>query len=222
MTVDASKKKIHQGVIRTVLFSICIIGLVLVGFFNQFLQPRILSNDELRLNNVWVHDKPRIVRDFSMLDQHSNSFTKANLQGKWSLVFFGFTQCPDVCPTALAEMKRLKGMLDQQGRGDDMQYMLMSVDPARDTQDVMKPYMAYFDNSFIGLSGDYLDTKKIAADFNVAFSKMVLSDNNYTVEHSGNIAIVNPFGDYHGFIRPPFNASQMALTMNSIRRTWSY
>jgi protein SCO1/2 len=209
-----------RGIKRTIFALLALIALIGLGFFYKFTQPRILSPSDLRANNVWVFETARIPRDFVLLDEHGETATNAIFEGKWTLIFFGFTNCPDICPSAMAQMRDMQAMLRDQGRDENVQYMLVSVDPDRDTPDVLGPYVEFFDPSFRALTGEYLTIKQLATDFNVAFSKVPGGGEFYSVDHSGNIAIVNPYGHYQGFIRPPFNPGQMVLTFNSVRASW--
>lgn len=219
LPLEQTQKK---GIRWTLAMCCLFIAAVGFGFYLKFTAPRILSPQELRANNVWIFETARIPRDFELVNQDGQPATNAIFTGKWTLVFFGFTHCPDICPSALAQMRDMKKMLDDQGRGDDVQFMLVSVDPDRDTPEMLGPYIRFFDEDFLALTGDYQVLKRLGTDFNVAFSKVNQGEGMYTVDHSGNIAIVNPFGHYQGFIRPPFNPSQMTLMFNSVRASWQY
>ncbi len=210
------KLRIRWTLFMTVTFSM----LVLLGFLMKFTQPRVLSPQELRANNVWIFDVARIPRDFSLQDETGALATNAIFEGKWTLAFFGFTHCPDVCPSALAQMRDMKAMLEQQGRAENVQFMLISVDPDRDTPDKLGPYITFFNSDFKALTGDYQTLKRLATDFNVAFSKIPGGGEFYSVDHSGNIVLINPYGHYQGFFKPPFKPNQMVLTFNSVRQTF--
>lgn len=119
--------------------------------------------------------------DFRLKDPDGKERTLADFRGKAVLIFFGFTQCPDVCPTALtraAEVKRLLGT-----DGDRFQTLFITVDPERDTPDVLKAYTAAFDPSFIGLYGDGQRTAETAKDFKVYYKK-VPTGASYTMDHT--------------------------------------
>jgi len=204
----------------TLLIAICFSTAVLLGFLHKFTQPRILSPSELRANNVWLFDVARIPRAFDLLDERGLPVNNTVFNGKWTLIFFGFTHCPDICPSALAQMRDMKAMLEQQGRAQDVQFMLVSVDPQRDTPEVLGPYVTFFNDEFRAMTGDYQTLKRLASDFNVAFSKVPGGGEYYSVDHSGNIALVNPYGHYQGFFKPPFAPNRMVLTFNSIRHNW--
>lgn len=221
-TIDrvALTRKQKRGVLLTITAIVVFITLVMVLFLNKITTPRVLSPIELRANGTYIFDQPRIFKDFSLLDQSGAAFSLAQLEGKWSLLFFGFTSCPDVCPATLSLMKEVKDQLNPDV-ADNTQFILVSVDPARDSVEQLSQYMAYFDPQFIGLTGEFLQIKRLANQLNMAFVKVVQGD-DYTVDHSANIAIVNPYGHYHGFIKPPLDRARVKLTLQSIVTTFDY
>lgn len=210
-----------RGIAITIGVILVFISLVMVGFINKITTPRILSPLELRANGTFVFDKPRIIKDFNLLDHKGEVFNLQQLQAKWSLMFFGFASCPDICPTTMAQLKQVKDQLDQDIR-DQVQVIMVSVDPARDTVDKLALYMPYFDPEFIGLTGEFLEIKRLANQLNMAFVKVRTGDDpmDYSVDHSGNIALVNPRGHYHGFIKAPLDNGRIKLTLQSLVTTF--
>lgn len=130
-------------------------------------------------------------RDFRLTDADGHERTLANYKGKAVLLYFGFTQCPDVCPTALiraAEVRKLLG-----ADGDKLQVIFITVDPERDTPEVIKAYTAAFDPSFIGLYGDAKRTRETADEFKVYY-KQVPTGSSYTMDHSALSYAFDPQG----------------------------
>lgn len=130
-------------------------------------------------------------RDFRLTDADGRERTLADYKGKAVLLYFGFTQCPDVCPTALiraAEVRKLLG-----ADGDKLQVIFITVDPVRDTPEVIKAYTAAFDPSFIGLYGDAKRTRETADDFKVYY-KQVPTGSSYTMDHSALSYVFDPQG----------------------------
>lgn len=204
----------RRGIIITVLCCVFFMVLVVAGVVHKLLSPRVMTQSELQLNGAIVFDKPRRFDDFELLDQNGETFTKEDLTGQWSLLFFGFTHCPDICPTTMADMARLKQNLPAD-IAEQTQGVLVSLDPARDTPELLKDYVAYFDPEFVGVTGDFLQIRRFANQVNVAFTKVTQGD-DYTVDHSGNIVLINPYGDYHGFFKPPFELAKLKATYSSI------
>ena len=130
-------------------------------------------------------------RGFRLTDAEGRERTLADYKGKAVLLYFGFTQCPDVCPTALiraAEVRKLLG-----AEGDKLQVIFITVDPARDTPEVIKAYTAAFDPSFIGLYGDAKRTRETADEFKVYY-KQVPTGSSYTMDHSALSYVFDPQG----------------------------
>jgi protein SCO1 len=139
-------------------------------------------------------------RDFKLTDHTGTARTLADYRGKVVAVFFGFTRCPDVCPTTLAQTKLALGKL-----GDDakrVQVVFVTVDPERDTQDVLSAYVTGFDPSFVGLRGTAVETATIAKDFKVFYQKSAgTTPENYSVDHTAATYVFDPSGRLRLFVR---------------------
>ncbi len=199
----AQKKAIYKTVIGLCLAMVVIFGL----FLNKLFTPRVMSKQELRANGAIVFDTPRLIKDFELLDHNGETFALENLQGKWTLAFFGFTHCPDICPATLLQLSQVYKKLNDDIR-EETQVILVSLDPARDHGETLAQYVNHFHSDFVGVTGDFIQIKRLANNLNVAFSKVVQGD-DYTVDHTGNIFLINPKGHYHGFIRPPFELARL-------------
>jgi len=130
-------------------------------------------------------------QDFSMPDQHGQRRSMADFKGKVVLVFFGFTQCPDVCPTTLGDLAAVKQKLG--AKGDKLQVIFASVDPARDTPEILQAYLANFDPSFLALRGSDEETAKMAKDFKVYYKRVEgQTPGSYTMDHTAGDYIFDP------------------------------
>lgn len=207
--VKSQKRNIRITVISILAVIVLFFGL----FLNKILVPRPMSATELRHHNIILFEQPRELRAFSLFDENGTAFTNTSLQEKVSLLFFGFTHCPDICPTTLSELARIYKQLPDSIR-DQVQIALVSVDPARDTPEVLNQYIHYFNQDFKGVTGDFRETMKLTADLNVAFNKVIL-DEGYTVDHSSQVVIINKYGDYAGFIKAPMSEKQMPRIIES-------
>ncbi len=218
-TANSNLKTARQrrGILLTVGGVLIFILLVLALFINKITTPRVISPLELRANGTLVFEQPRIINDFQLLDQRGEGFNLESLKGKWSLLFFGFTHCPDVCPATLAVLRDVKAQMDSDLVAQT-NFVLVTVDPARDTVAQLAQYMPYFDPDFIGLTGEFLQIKRLANQLNMAFVKVKTGagSDDYSVDHSANIAIINPYGHYHGFIKSPPDTARVKLTLQSI------
>ena len=195
--------------------------LVIIGLFlHKFLSPRALSPQELAVNGAIVFDKPRIIPPFELVDHEGQPFTLDQLKGKWTVVFFGFTSCPDICPATLATLSQWYKKLDPEVRAQT-QVAMLTVDPARDTPAKLASYMNHFDQDFIGITGEFLPIKTLTDQLNVAFNRVVTGD-DYTVDHSSHLVLINPYGHYHGIFKPPFQLGQLKMTYQSIVTTFPH
>jgi protein SCO1 len=139
-------------------------------------------------------------KDLTLVDHTGKTRTLADFRGKAVAVFFGYTHCPDVCPTTLAELKMVKEQLGPDG--ERLQVLFVTVDPERDTQDVLARYVPAFDPTFIGLRGDAAATAKVAKDFKVFYQKVPGSKpDNYTVDHTAGSYVFDPQGRLRLFAR---------------------
>ena len=130
-------------------------------------------------------------RNFRLTDADGRERTLADYKGKAVLMYFGFVQCPDVCPTALIRAAKVKQLLGADG--DKLQVIFITIDPERDTPEVIKAYTAAFDPSFIGLYGDAKRTRETADEFKVYY-KQVPTGSSYTMDHSALSYAFDPQG----------------------------
>jgi protein SCO1/2 len=195
--------------------------LVVASFVHRVGEPRVMSVAETRANGLFLFDTPRDPGAFELLDHNGKPFTRAQLAGRWTLIFFGFTHCPDICPTTLVELAELKAQLVDT-EAETTQMIMISVDPARDTPERLAEYVPYFHPKLLGVTGDFTDILSFAQRLNAPFRKVSDPDNGYQMEHSANIALMNPRGDYHGFFRAPLDVPKMRVTLRSTQYLWEY
>lgn len=139
-------------------------------------------------------------KHFQLTDHTGQQRTLADYRGKVVLVFFGFTHCPDVCPTTLVEMAELRNQLGDDA--DKLQVLFVTVDPERDTQELLASYVPAFDSSFVGLRGDSAQTAQIARDFKVFVQKVPTGkDGAYSIDHTAGSYLFDPSGQLRLFVR---------------------
>jgi protein SCO1/2 len=153
----------------------------------------------------------RELADFSLIDNHGNAFGPANLRGRWSLMFFGYTNCPDFCPTTLTTLAAMQKRLRAAKARVLPQVVFVSVDAKRDTPAQLAKYVPYFDPSFIGLTAaDQPSIEAVARNLGVAVViQPAGADGNYTVDHSGAIFVVNPDGRITAILTGPFGVAAL-------------
>ena len=152
---------------------------------------------------------PRTVSDVQLTDGDGHPF---NLQGKPSLVFFGYTHCPDVCPTTLVKLAQVKKTAGLAG----MQVLFVTVDPQRDTPHVVGTYAHGFDPTFIGLTGDQAAIDKATKEFMVPAVRVDMPGGDYSMDHSALIFIVNSKAQILGFFSPPFDTQRLAKDLLAV------
>ena len=144
-------------------------------------------------------------RDFSLVDFDGKSRTLADYRGKAVVLFFGYTQCPDVCPTTLSMLAEAMKQLGPDA--DRVQALFVTVDPDRDTAELLKQYVPAFDPRFVGLRGDAAQTEAVAKEFRIIFQKVPgRTPETYTVDHSAGLFLFDPAGRlrvYEGHGQPP-------------------
>lgn len=223
------KKPLAPGVWRTVLVLVLFIALCIAGFVNRILHPRVLTPVEMQVNGAVLLKTPRELSPFHLVDEQGRPFTNESLLGHWTLLYFGYTSCPDVCPTTLATLNRWYGILQKTRYAADTRVIMVTVDPARDTPAVLKPYVQYFNAGFSAVTGEFLDVHRLATEVNVAFQKVPGdTPDHYAVDHSSQLVLINPRGHYHAFFKPTdyagvmpeFNPEHLLLTYKSIRAQW--
>ncbi len=186
------------GIRLTVLGIICFMMFVVAGFVWKMNQPVVMKKEQLRANGAIVLDTPRIFSDFELIDH-----------------FFGFTRCPDFCPTTLSVLNETYDKLKVSEK-DRLQIVLISLDSERDSVEELANYIPYFNPRFIGVTGNKHYIKRFASEVNIAYNRVYLDDSNYTVDHSTQILLINPKGDYHGFFKVPHTPEKLRQTWRSI------
>ena len=139
-------------------------------------------------------------KDFALTDHAGKMRTLADFRGKVVVMFFGYTHCPDVCPTTLAELKVAKEQLGESG--GRVQVLFVTVDPERDTRDLLAKYVPAFDPSFLGLYGDAAATARVAKEFKVFYQKAPgKTPDSYTMDHTAGSYVFDPQGRLRLFVR---------------------
>lgn len=216
MTATQSTSGTNRGIRRTVALLLVVIVAVVASFVYSMVKPRVMSTEALRANNMFVFDRVRDIGSFSLLDDTGRPFIPTELQGRWSLLFFGFTYCPDICPTTMALLNQFQTQLKPEF-AKDTQVIMVSVDPARDTLEKLHAYATYFNPNFRGVTGEFLAVQQFATALNAPFSKIPGGGDNYQIAHSGSIAIVDSNGHYVGFFKEPLALDKMLSTYESLR-----
>lgn len=214
--------------------ALCLAFVVLVLFLTYMRITRnneaaTLSPEALRELGALVYEKPVPLSPFNLQDQFGKPFTETNLKGTWTLFFFGFTSCPDICPLTLTELSQFYRELAVSGSNLDTQVVMVSVDPQRDSAEKLAEYMSSFHPDFIGLNGSFEQVSQLAKELYIAHTPppMLASDDHaghgqmdsedYSIDHSGNILIINPEGLYQGFFDTAIQDDELTSAYRAIR-----
>ena len=204
---------------KNILIIAIFILTVLTLFINKLTTPRALSTNELLINGLFLFEKPKPISEFTFISANGKEFNKLDLNGKWTLMYFGFTRCPDECPTTMYQISKLiKVLREKEFPLDDKQWVLVSIDPERDAPEDINKYAKGFDEDFIGVSNIRPMLLNLATQLSVN-NVMPSGDNidhSHLDNHVNNIILLNPDGDFAGVFRPPFDVSRLSLTYQSV------
>ena len=151
---------------------------------------------------------------FQLIDQNGKPFSDADLKGKWHLIFFGYTHCPDACPTALNEMSLA---LDRLGmKRDEVGVVFITVDPERDTPDALKSYVQSFDAPIVALTGSPEAVAQAAKAYRVFYAKHPRADGDYDMDHSAVIYVMNPEGRFTATFTPDSSADAIVQRLQKL------
>ena len=173
--------------------------------------PPQSSRSAAELMDAVMWNREPIGGPFALIDHNSEPRTDKDFGGKLMLVYFGFTYCPDVCPTDLQNIGLALDMLGE--AGERIQPLFITVDPARDTPEHLKDYVPMFHPRLIGLTGDAAAIHSAAAAYRAYYAQVPLKDDDYTVDHSSFIYLMGADGEYLGFFPPGAPPEQIVQTL---------
>lgn len=206
----------QQRAIRNTIFCIIVfMVLVICGFIWRMSQPVIMSKQELQVNGAVLLNTPRIFSDFELRDHRDQPFTAEQLRGQWSILFFAFSHCPDICPTTLSTLNDMYSKLSVNEQAK-LQIVMVSLDAERDSVEKLADYVPYFNADFIGVTGNQHFVRRMAGELNIAYNRVPLEGDNYTIDHSTQLLLINPKGDYHAFFKAPHSDVMLRQTWRSI------
>jgi protein SCO1/2 len=154
-----------------------------------------------------IVDPPQLLSDFNLKDQHGNAFGIDQFKGRWSMVFVGFTSCPDVCPMTLANLEAVRAEMGFRMSPERIpNIVFLAVDPDRDTA-LLKDYLAYFHPQYIGITGDGREIDKLIKGLDAFYrlDRKSPDDSNYDVVHTATVSIISPEAKVVAKINPPFH-----------------
>lgn len=203
---------------KTVLILVAVIALVLGLTVSKVLDaPQPDARAALLDAGIVLLPQSRALPALNLLDEQGAAQSLDRLTGRWTLLFFGYTFCPDICPTTLAELRQLRARLPAELL-ERYRVVMVSVDPQRDTPEQLRQYLGFYNAGYSGLTGELADIQKLATAVSIPFIPGDTSKERYTVDHSGNLAIIGPDGRQRGFIRAPLNVDRLAAQLPVLLR----
>jgi protein SCO1/2 len=211
MTHFLSKTQLRYVFLSGLVVTLLVGGFLIGSTLNTALQPspQAAAADDSNPGGGALVDPPHRVDDFTLTSHTGDSISLHEMRGRAVLMFFGYTHCPDVCPTTLADYRRVKQALGDDA--DDVNFVFVSVDGVRDTPDVLTDYLSRFDPDFIGMTGDEATLRQIGAEYGLMFQLETvnvghehdddhehdLDDENYFVQHTSPSFLI----DRDGYLR---------------------
>jgi protein SCO1 len=163
---------------------------------------------------------PRVAEDFTLPTSTGEAMSLSDFRGKYVVLVFGYTYCPDVCPTTLNDVQQMLKALGAQ-RAEDVQVVMVSVDPERDTPEQLATYLNYFDPSFVGMTGTVEEIQPVARQFGIFFERQPGSSNtSYLVDHSAAVTLIDPDGYVRMIWTYGIKGAEMASDLGYLMRRW--
>ena len=240
MVITPNRK---MALIAFLAFDVLIVA-VLFSLFQMRAERQ--TESELRDIGVTIYPEALSLSDFTLRDQRGEPLTRADFEGQWNLVFFGFTNCPDICPLTMAELRQFYAALDFT-YDVKPRVFLVTVDPQRDNPETMAAYLSNYNTEFIGLSGDPQAISQLASQLYVVYEDTedteeseasnshdhaspdigndvqgaddnVMNHDNYLITHSGHIAVIDPEGNYYAVMRAPHRDRDLLTAFRELVR----
>ncbi len=194
---------------KTVLVSLAA-GLALIGVAAKLIGNTLAKAPPPQINGIIFTD-PTPVEPFALKSAAGKSFTIQDLRDHWTFIYFGYTHCPDACPIAMYQLKVLETKLRKMVPKQELSFVMVTIDPERDTPDLMQQYVNHFNPAFHGVSGDPKEIKSFATQFHVGYQRG--EDNTaigYAMYHSDTITVIDPQGQFAAVFASPHGPTNMA------------
>lgn len=211
-----SYTSMNRKIIRILIIALAAgLGLALSS---QLFKPKTPAVAQSAMETVRLINAPRALPEFA-LETQQGSLGNKDLMGRWTVVFIGFTHCPDICPTTLSDMARAQALWESSGLRAKPKLLFVSIDPERDTPAKIAEYAAYFHKDT--LTATATATGPQLAEFTRALGLVYMKvpqGDSYTMDHSATLAVINPRGEFAGIIRPPLNPEAIARDLLALSK----
>ena len=198
--------------------ALTVVGLVAGGLLVvRYASAPAYTAEELRAFGFESYPAPRDIPPFDLEDAAGGRFDESRLRGEWSLLFFGYANCPDICPLTMSTLALAEKRLASE-QAPAFQGVLVSVDPERDTPTALRAYLAAFSDNFVGVTGEVAAIRTFAESLHAAFARAPVEDPalGYLMDHSSHLAVVDPQGRHRGYVRAPLDARKVASLVRAL------
>ena len=158
----------------------------------------------------------KIISEVNLIDHNGQAFKSTTLKNKPSLLFFGFTNCPEICPTTLADLSQITKEVTS--NDDSINIIFVTLDPKRDNKEHLKDYIQYFDGNIIGVTGNKIEIKKFADNWGVFYETVKTKNSNYTLNHTATVFMIDALGNFRGTIAWGENEPSIIQKINNLRK----
>ncbi len=205
-----------QRILGIFVAVLAVIGGAVLG--NSLLRPAPEPPEPPEISGIYL-PQARTLPEFELIHQTGRSLTNADLTGYWTFVYFGYTYCPDACPLTLAQLNVVDHQLKQRQAAQKVNYLLISVDPQRDTPERLAEYTAFFNPQFQGATGEEEQLAQLAQAIGVFYRVPENPEDpeRYLVDHSSTVLVINPDGALQAIFTPPQHADTMSAEFDLIR-----
>ena len=191
---------------------ICLLAATAAGIVTARL---VFSTDDVA-SDITLLEPPRQLPTLNLINDQAQAFGLEDLRGDWSLLFFGFTHCPDICPNTLGILNSVHATLKQDGDAPTLKIIFVSVDPRRDKPAALREYVRYFDKDFRGVTGEIEQIRRLTEALYLPFGYSDNPDGSYTVEHSSTLVLINPKAQARAYFTPPHDPQKLADDIKAV------
>lgn len=201
----------HRNTIALIIALSTAVGLV-AWYFLSSKHSTVPINESPKMQQALLMPELRPLAPFSLTTHEGATFNNQSLLGHWTFMSFGYTYCPDICPTTMLLFSQMHNRLQAQNSNKPYQITFISIDPERDTLERLAEYVSYFDPSFVGATGAQEMLQKLTQPLGIVYKRVETEDSvlGYVMDHSASIILVDPQGRFHALFSPPHDAEKMA------------
>lgn len=202
------------------LAALAVVGAFVAGIYLSTVHSgATVPKDALQTATIYPDDFRRPA-GFKLLDHHGETFDNQRLRGRWNLLFFGFTYCPDVCPMTLRVLDEINAQLAGTAAGNNLQIVFVSVDPERDSPERLREYVEYFNPGFLGVTGEHDQLQALTRSLGAFYSKAneAAEGKDYLVDHTASLFLLSPEGRVRALFSTPLKAGPIAGDIATIHQ----